>query len=317
MQENEKAFLKELKQKGVHILDWLKENNRNPEISIVLTKHIATTLLGDFLNFIYEAFNCARKGKMTVAYALLRKPFNDELLIFEQLLIDREEFIDRFFHQGTPSKYDPSSLDLNKKREIIKSACEKIKTKFSLTPDLVYQLRYDKSCEAGINGISNESLHIVTKDKNYSTPNQDLNLIFDYETIEDYFEYFYYFVPLLLIHSAAIIDELIFSLMPDSEANLNLKSVKIFKRIIALIFLMDEDEIINGNKDKNTFASIPDAIVCKCENCGNQNAMSKADFKLFLEVENFICTKCFTPLLSSTKTLEPIFEFLKVVSKSV
>ena len=48
------------------------------------------SVLADFVNFTFESLSCAMRGKMAVAFALLRKPFTDELLIFEQIL-DNEE----------------------------------------------------------------------------------------------------------------------------------------------------------------------------------------------------------------------------------
>ncbi|WP_192821586.1 hypothetical protein [Rufibacter sp. LB8] len=210
----------------INPLDWLKENKLNDALATVLAKHISMSILSDFVNFIYESLSCARKGKMSVAYALIRKPLTDELLIFEQILNDKNEFVDRFFHDGLPSTYDPSERSLDK-GQIIANAFEKIKAKFTLNKDIIYQLRYDKSCKAGINGISNQALHIVTKDSNYRTANQDLNFVFsNHDDLEKYFIHYYNFVPYLLIYSVAVIDELIFSLLPDNEQQKNLKAVK-------------------------------------------------------------------------------------------
>lgn len=108
------VLVEELKANKIHALDWLKQNNLNNEITSVLTKHLISAIVHDFLNFMFESLNCAKKGKMTVAYALLRKPITDELLILEQLLVDKTEFIDRFFHIAIPDNYDPSSKQINK-----------------------------------------------------------------------------------------------------------------------------------------------------------------------------------------------------------
>jgi hypothetical protein len=56
---------------------------------------------------------------MTVAYALLRKPLTDELIILEQLLTDNQNFICRFFHSGNPNKHEPSNRNIDKKKIIL------------------------------------------------------------------------------------------------------------------------------------------------------------------------------------------------------
>ncbi len=94
--ENEN-FDEYLKRNKIHVLDWLKTNQRNDELETILTKHIALSVISDFVNFIFESLYCAQRGKMIVAYALLRKPFTDELLILEQLLVDKKNLETDFF----------------------------------------------------------------------------------------------------------------------------------------------------------------------------------------------------------------------------
>ena len=77
------SFVKELENQKIHALDWLAKNNLTKELSVVATKHIVLSIVSDFVNFVYESLNSAKKGKLTVAYALARKPFLDELLLLE------------------------------------------------------------------------------------------------------------------------------------------------------------------------------------------------------------------------------------------
>lgn len=72
---------------------------KNKDLELILTKHIILSITSDFINFVFESLYCAKRGKITVAYALIRKPFTDELLILEQLLYNRSDFIYRFFIQ--------------------------------------------------------------------------------------------------------------------------------------------------------------------------------------------------------------------------
>lgn len=299
-------FVEQLNKGEIHPLDWLKENELNPEIEIILTKQIILSVVSDFINFMFESMYSAKRGKMTVAYALLRKPLTDELLIFEQLLNDKSDFINRFFHQGNPEDYDPSHRNLDKLK-IIESAINKTRLQIFPSSEFIYDLRYNKECSYGINGVSNHALHIVTRDKNYKTSNQNFNFIFSQQDdIERYFEHYYNLVPYLLIYSVSIIDEIVFSILKD-EDNQNLRTVKEFRRFIGLILFSEYTSITEKRKNKKIFKELSKEVVLTCPNCKKENEIERTDFELFFENEVFICANCFENLLStkeSVKTLE-------------
>lgn len=296
-------YTKELKTGKIHPLDWLKHNELNDEIEIVITKQMVLAVGSDFINFMFESMYCAKRGKMTVAYALLRKPITDELLIFEQLLGDRNGFINRFFHSGILDDYDPSSKNLDKQK-IIQQAIDKLRINLFASSEFIYDLRYNKSYAAGINGITNHALHIVTKDRNYRTLEQNLNFVFsNEEDINEYYEHYYNLVPYLLIYSVSIIDELIFSILKD-EDNQNLKTVKEFRRIIGLILLTEYTNFTQKRKNKSLFKNITKDLKFICPKCGKENKIERADCELFFETEVFLCTKCFENLLSTKNSVK-------------
>lgn len=297
--------IRELKRDEIHVLDWLVENNRKTELQDCLTKHILSTMLVDFLNFIYESLSSAKKGKMTVAYALLRKPLTDELLIFEQLLFDSEDFIDRFYYQGNPEKYDPSSYKIDKK-EIIKKAVNNITGNLVFDRDLLYQLRYDKSAEGGINGMTNHALHIVTNDPHYRTTDQNLNFIFSIDDdIKNYWEHYYYFVPYLLIYATAVIDTVAFSFLPK-KSNQNRFVLKQFRRLIGLMFWTEYHEITRKSYNTKLFREFSKILKLSCPNCGNMIKLIRADYQLFFDSDHFLCDKCFAPLLEYEENINKI-----------
>lgn len=301
-------LVEELKANKIDALDWLKQNNLNDEIVSVLTKQLILFVVSDFLNFMFESMNCAKKGKMTVAYALLRKPITDELLIIEQLLVDKNEFINRFFHIGIPDNYDPSSKDIDKQK-VIQEAIEKLRINLFTSSEFIYDLRYNKSYSAGINGITNQALHIVTNDKNYKTLEQNLNFVFsNKDDLKGYYEHYYNLVPYLLIYSVSVIDELIFSILID-ENNKNLKTIKELRRIIGLV-LLNEQISRTKRKESGFFKKISKELKLTCTVCGKENEIERADYELFFESEIFLCTKCFNNLLidnASIKTIENFF----------
>jgi len=309
------VLLREFKAGKIHSLDWMKANGLNEEIVIVLAKHLIISIVSDFVDFIYESLNCAKKGKMTVAYALLRKPFSDELLILEQLLYDPHDFIQRFFHSGNPNEYDPSSRALDKKL-IIRNALTKIKPQLILNEDLIYEIRYDKTSEIGINGISNQALHIVTNDKNYKTDDQNLNFVFSVDDdIKLYWNHYYFFVPYLLLYSASIIDALIFKYL-DDEGSKNLQAVKSLRRVVGTVVWAERVKTSMKESSNVMFDAMKAIIEIECKNCLRQNKFSRKQFESFFETEELICSKCKENVLVTHKSIEPIKEYLKAISQS-
>jgi hypothetical protein len=302
-------LVKELETGEIHILEWLKENELNDELTTVLTKHITMSIVSDFLNFVFESLSNAKRGKMTVAYALLRKPFMDELLILEQLLFDPHEFIQKFYHSGDPNDYDPSNPNINKKI-IIKNALSKINANLVFTEDIIYDLRYNKSCENGLNGFANQALHIVTGNKNYKTEKQNLNFIFsNKDDLHDYWDHYYYFVPYLLLYSVTVIDNIIFKYLPDT-ANQDLKAIKSLRRFIGTILWTEKTRQklkISANK---VYKAMTLSIVLKCKKCKCDVKLAKPDFELFFAQEIFLCPTCFSNLLTTHESVRPIKTFI-------
>jgi hypothetical protein len=308
-------FFDELKNGEINFLDWFKANNLTDELTSVLTLHITMSVVSDFVNFIYESLSNAKRGKMTVAYALLRKPLTDELLILEQLLYDPHEFIQRFYHSGEPTDYDPSKNSIDKKT-IIRNALTKAKPNLIFTEGLIYELRYDKTSKIGLNGISNHALHIVTNDKHYKTAKQNLNFVFSNDDdATKYWNHYYHFVPYLLTYSVSIIDNIIFNFLPD-KGNQNLKAIKSFKRLIGLILWSEQTEASMKKENKKLFDAIALSTKLDCENCKIQVDFSKADFILFFEAEILLCPKCFSNLLSTPKSIKKIRELVNKLSST-
>jgi hypothetical protein len=297
--------VKEFQNKEIHPLDWLKENDLTDEIEIVVTKTILNAVTADFLNFVFESIHCAKRGKMTVAYSLIRKPITDSLLILEELLIDRKNFIEKFYFNSDITKYDPSRRNLDKLK-IIETAISKLGFKNIFNAEYIHELRYDKKSDIGFNSISNKSIHIVTNDKNYKTENGEFNFIFsNNEDQEYYYKHYYNLVAYLLIYSASIINELISSLSLEPKQK-EINTIKEFKRLIGLL-LYSEYCSSSETPEKTSdiiYEKISENIIIKCENCNSKNTITKPDCILLFEANILLCTNCFNDLLAtSSKTV--------------
>jgi len=303
--EEDENLKKLFENSDIHALDALKLGNRHGDLEIVLVKHIVMSIISDMSNFIYESIHIAQKGKMSVAYALTRKPFTDQLLILEQILVDRKDFIDRFFHKGNPNEYDPSSSKIDK-REIINKAFLKL-TLTGFSPELIYELRYDKSSKMSINWVSNHALHIVTNDKNYRTEDQNLNFVFSKEEdIQSYWSHYFTTIPMLLTYTSSVIDKIVFEIIPN---NGNRQELKQLQRLTGLMILLD-----SKGKDKSSnaiFKQFSNLLITECLICKHKNKFRKEDFRLFFYQRLFLCGKCYNPIQLTSNSFDNLNKIFK------
>ncbi|KAB7726476.1 hypothetical protein F5984_24470 [Rudanella paleaurantiibacter] len=306
-------FVEDLQNGSMHALDFMKANGQHIELAEILTKHITLSVLSDFANFMYESLSCAQRGKMTVAYALLRKPLTDELVIFERLLTNPAEFIQLYFHVGNPKGYDPSEPNLNR-QQIIQEVFRMANPGPLFVPDLVYGLRYDKHNPAGINGISNQALHIVTNHPAYRTEEAELNFVFsNYHDYRRYWRHYYYFVPYLLIYAAHVVDELVFSWMPGYE---HLKAVRAFQRFVGTLFWSKWMQG-GGRRTKASqqllMQAISESLSGICDQCGKDHTIDEADLTLFFNEQLLLCPHCLCNHMASEATIERIMDLVTIL----
>lgn len=302
--ETESSLNAATEQSNGHPFDILAKANRNQDLEIVVTKHVFMSILSDMVNFIYESIRIAQKGKMSVAYALLRKPFTDQLCILEQILVNRTDFINRFYHNGDPMSYDPSSKNIDK-RKIIEDSVSKLGLVF-FDHNIIYELRYDKSAEYSINAFSNHALHIVTRDANYKTEKQGLNFTFpmEVEEIKEYLDHYYQAVFMLLLYTTAVADNIIFNLI---EKKLGVREFKHLKRIIAQLMISNDRSF-----SKNICSLLSKILVTKCNICKNTNKYTKRDFVNFFFYDEFTCKKCFNPVFISDESIKHLSDIIDI-----
>lgn len=173
----------------------LKSENKDNAVSF-LRSHIFFSLLRDFIFYMHESFSCAERGKVTVAYTISRKPIKDTLFYLCWLLADEETFINALVNE-LPKKYDLTSISPNRKKEIIKSVIKKTEVPFDY--NFIYDLIYNRKSDFGLSRIWDQSLHLVTKNKDYPTESGNLNFIFAYDDIwDEYWNYYYHSMPIVM-----------------------------------------------------------------------------------------------------------------------
>jgi len=181
--------------KGEDLFDWVRENFPR-QAKKYMIKGIFEATLSDALQFIFTALQSSTKGKLSVTYALLRKPLKDNLFILELLNTDKKDFFKRF--------KDPANL-LNlgrgfspeERKEIINKNAEKIKFHANFN-SIIFDSRYNKSAR-GFEPLFQKANHITTNANNLQTEEENLNFVFlNDESRDSQWKKLYKILPFLL-----------------------------------------------------------------------------------------------------------------------
>lgn len=285
-------YFEELRSGKMHVPDFMVVTGMKAELTELLVSDVMQALLADFLHFVHESLSAAKRGKISVAYALLRKPLSDLLLLFEQILINKQDFIDRFYHAGAPVGYDPSFANLDKK-SIVAQATAKLPLRDLFPDDIVNELRYDKTAKAGIAGSTHQALHIVTRNPHFHTRDRDFNFVFDsVESLDEYWSNYYLVVPYLLFYAASVVDEIVFDFMPAKQRAKQVKNIRRFLLFTQLELGKNADKI--SVTEDEMFAPILSELTHACKNCDHEIRFTKPDLVLFGESTVMLCDECFT-----------------------
>lgn len=195
---------------GDKLIDWLENNDHKDLVLILYYKQICAALLSDMLHFIYEALQCSKKGKLTVTYALLRKPFKENLFFLEWLLGDPGDFLTRFDIGNIKELSINSALTGSEKIHIISKAIKNTPVGEWLSAEFIYALRFDKKNEDSMEPLFQKANHLVTTFRFLETEKQNFNFVFSTdESWESQWDHLYTFLPILLFHAVQVFEGLL------------------------------------------------------------------------------------------------------------
>ena len=81
---------------GEKLWEWLVCTGREDVVIDLTYRQLTIAVVSDACHFLCESLLASGKGKLTVAYALLRKPFKENLLLLEWLCGSPEDFLLKF-----------------------------------------------------------------------------------------------------------------------------------------------------------------------------------------------------------------------------
>lgn len=283
------------------ILDKLYDQ-RDIDISEqILLPHIYFSILNDLNYYLYESLSCNERGKVTVAFTIARKPLQDNLFYLSWILVDPKDFLSKILYSETKD-YDVSNFK-GKKEYMINlfyEAKKILETKndiFNFTnsvvnPELLYDVIYNKKAKNSLTGVFDQSIHLVTNNRNYPTERQNLNFIFSDDKIWDEFWDLYnskipYIVYYLVEIAVAIFENILKIDHEISEFNRYIRNLKFMitsdrsgdtKELESILELLLKDEHIKMTCDKcdekyefneDLVKEIKNDFLFSCQKCGH------------------------------------------------
>lgn len=221
----------DLKNFDGHILDWLKLKNKKTEYEITVLKALIPALLSDMLHCIFEALKAMECGKVTIAYMLIRKPIQENLYLFEEILVYKENFIKIF--EEDPLRFRPKNaggVDGHEKKitQVLGKLASILDAKYIST------LRYDKKSEDSFDGCCNQAMHLFTEHKAIKTQNMNVNFIFAGEDAKKtLYDFMYSRLPYLMYYTYIVFEKIVFLISRTTDQYLR----DIHNRIAAMFLL--------------------------------------------------------------------------------
>lgn len=288
----------------VDIIGWLERKGYEKEAAQIIKNNVVFAIISDVCHFIFQALDSAKRMKLTVAFALIRKPFLENLLILEQILVDQDSFLIKFKDQ--PEKFDPGKLKNEEKKEVIKDSLNKIKNNYFLDKELVFELRYDKSSPKSFYAMSNLATHLVTtRHSEFRTEKSNLNFIFSsHDEWDSQLNYFYYFVPYMLFYTTEVVDQLLYQInILDIENFKKRKFLRMFGQILQ--FEQFEEKSAKGI---TIIKKISKTLKVKCKNCKKFNQLYKSDIYSLVHNHYVLCKYCLIDLFNESESMDKLID---------
>lgn len=255
-----------------NILDWLQSRGRFDDRNLIIRSTVLPGILSDMMHCVYEALSASSKGKMAVAYMLIRKPIQESLYVLESMIIDEEKFVNDL--ENDPMKLRPKNgggVEGHSKR--VSNVLEILEMDGVLDPVYIAQLRYDKKEYDSFDGVCNKAMHLFTEHNAIKTENMNINFIFSgAQQLPSQWKYFYTRLPYLLLYIYFIVEHILGKITQTPEAYLS----DMLRRITSS-YIMASTEISDEYSTEENKGLVTFLYAWLIEHCSN-NGYSKPNF---------------------------------------
>jgi hypothetical protein len=161
----------------------------------------------DFFNFIYEALIALEKRKFVVAYALLRKPLKENLLLLTMMLVDDEKFFSSLEKSPAANFGHPGVQDTHRK-DYFRQAKAMVAYSDFVDADFLHDLIFDVSLPTGLAPLFDIATHLVTNRQAIRTEDLNFNFVFKDPRQDDVYDTIYNALGYVLLYALLLEIEL-------------------------------------------------------------------------------------------------------------
>lgn len=197
----------ELPNDDENILDFLLRTNKNDKHDEIVTGNILNGLISDICQFLQIVLFSSMQSRLTVSFALIRKPFVYDLLIILRLYFTKD-FLPKF---NNDTSFDTTKLTEDDKILLLEMS-EQVLISNSIKASDIYNFIFNQKLPDSIINLSNKALHpSTTRTENNSTAVQNLNFVFSTSNDKNaQWEYLYNRLPLLLLYLNEVLEFIVF-----------------------------------------------------------------------------------------------------------
>lgn len=223
------------------IFAWLEAENRFSDRAKVLKTSVLPAVLSDMLHCIYEALETSRKGKLSISYMLIRKPFQESLYLLESIVLDELDFSQKLAEDPLQLR-SKNARGLNAHAKRIQKVLDILNESSRFDATYIAQLRYDKMREDSFDGICNHAMHLFTEHKAIRTEQLNINFIFSgWDQKISQWSYLYSRIPYLLFYTLQIVEYIVMSIAPTTQEYLDETQRRISASIVLWWKYIDEN----------------------------------------------------------------------------
>jgi len=278
--------IKEIQElEGEELWGWLESNGKHDVLFNMSYRQVTIALISDATHFIFESLSACAKGKTSVAFSLLRKPFKENLLMLEWLCGNPGDFI-RKFNGESSAKYMADKFSPDDRKKIVSDALAVLDEDW-FGIELVWNTRFDKSDPNNLETLWTKATHLVTSFKASATEAGNLNFIFSNESsVEDQWEYYYKVLPIFLLYFIQISEKVINRFVDWNEETRN---IQLLMRNMAITRYGEFYQSIESLDDlRRNFQDLS----FDCDSCKKRVSCSESDMDLFWLRSELRCTEC-------------------------
>ena len=275
---------------GEEFFDWLEDNGHKDIVFTLYYKQICAALLSDMLHFIYEALSCSAKGKLTVAYALLRKPLKENLFCLEWLLADPVNMLAVFDGDDLRARSINKAFSDTQKKELIRKAVGETEHGEWMDAEFLYDLRYNKKFSSGFEQLFQKANHLVTSFRFLETERSNFNFVFsDKDSWQSQWEGLYSFLPMLMFHTVQIVEALIATFATRKEG-IDLTSIR---TAIGMAFWIEKGpHAAKSDQIRADIRSAFEKAQLTCPQCSNLLTYPDSQLLALYRKNEMSCSEC-------------------------